>query len=75
MLMVQFQLLSKLTMHLKNIQVEFSVQILVKISLMMLTMQSQLLDMEMLMEKITGSLKTLGEQLGEKKDSSELREV
>jgi hypothetical protein len=31
--------------------------------------------MEMLMEKITGSLKTLGEQLGEKKDSSELREV
>lgn len=75
MLMAQFQLLSKLSQDLEITQAVYTLLILAKISQKMLIMQSLLLDMEMKMEKTTGSLKTHGVLLGGIKDSLRLKEV
>jgi hypothetical protein len=68
-------LLSKLSQDLEITQAVYTLLILAKISQRMLIMQSLLLDMEMKMEKTTGSLKTHGVQLGVIKDSLRLKEV
>jgi len=73
--MDQFQLLSKLSQDLEITQAVYTLLILAKISQRMLIMQSLLLDMEMKMEKTTGSLKTHGVLLGVIKDSLRLKEV